>query len=73
MIKRTITETTLEYDKEGKLIRKTITETTEDDDTNYYPPFQYVTYTRPDTITTSPTYRTDVTCSCARGESACHE
>ena len=73
MIKRTITETTLEYDKEGKLIRKTITETTEDDDTNYYPPFQYVTYTRPDTTATPYTDRVDVTCSCARGEGACHE
>ena len=73
MIKRTITETTIEYDKEGKIIRKTITETTEDDNTNYYPQFPYVTYTKQDTATDPLTYRTDVTCSCARGEGACHE
>jgi YD repeat-containing protein len=31
MIKRDITETIYEYDKEGKLIRKTVTETHEED------------------------------------------
>lgn len=31
MIKRDITETTYEYDNEGKLIRKTITETHEEE------------------------------------------
>jgi hypothetical protein len=31
MIKRDVTETIYEYDKEGKLIRKTITETHEED------------------------------------------
>lgn len=32
MIKRTITETICEYDKEGKLVRKTVTETKEEED-----------------------------------------
>lgn len=31
MIKRDITETTYEYDNEGKLIRKTVTETHEEE------------------------------------------
>lgn len=37
MVKRKITETVEEYDKDGKLIKKTITITEEDDDTYYYP------------------------------------
>jgi hypothetical protein len=35
MIKRDITETVYEYDKEGKLLKKTVTETHEEED---YPP-----------------------------------
>ena len=35
MIKRTIKETTNEYDTAGKLIRVTVIETTEEDDTLY--------------------------------------
>lgn len=33
MIKRDITETVYEYDKEGKLVKKTVTETHEEDGT----------------------------------------
>lgn len=32
MIKRDITETVYEYDKEGKLLKKTVTETHEEED-----------------------------------------
>ena len=32
MIKRDITETVYEYDKEGKLVRKVVTETHEEED-----------------------------------------
>ena len=32
MIKRTVTETICEYDKEGKLVKKTVTETHEEED-----------------------------------------
>lgn len=35
MIKRDITETVYEYDKDGKLVRKTITTTHETDETRY--------------------------------------
>jgi hypothetical protein len=47
MIKRTITETICEYDKEGKLIKKTVTETNEEEDntTLTYP--SYPTLTNP--------------------------
>lgn len=49
MTKRTIKETTREYDENGKLIRETVTETTEDNDTQYVPYFptanpQYAPY-----------------------------
>ena len=39
MIKRDITETVYEYDKDGKLVRKTITTTHETDDETRYPSF----------------------------------
>ena len=44
MIKRNITETTYEYDKEGKLIRKTVTETHEEENNTIttYPSWQYL-------------------------------
>lgn len=38
MIKRDITETIYEYDKEGNLVQKTVTETHEVDDETRYPP-----------------------------------
>ena len=43
MIKRDITETVYEYDKDGKLIRKTITTTHETDDETRYPSFTATT------------------------------
>ena len=44
MIKRDITETVYEYDKEGKLLRKVVTETHEEEDntTVTYPSFTYL-------------------------------
>lgn len=39
MIKRDITETVYEYDKDGKLVRKTVTTTHETDEETRYPPF----------------------------------
>lgn len=41
MIKRDITETVYEYDKEGKLVRKTVTETHEEENNTIttYPSF----------------------------------
>lgn len=43
MIKRDITETIYEYDKEGKLVKKTVTETHEEDSniTNTTSPYTY--------------------------------
>ena len=38
MIKRDITETIYEYDKNGNLVQKTVTETHEVDDETRYPP-----------------------------------
>lgn len=45
MVKRDITETIYEYDKEGKLIKKTITETHEEEEgtTLTYPGYPYPT------------------------------
>lgn len=41
MIKRTVTETVYEYDKDGNLIKKTITEThTEEDNMFNWPSYQ---------------------------------
>jgi hypothetical protein len=44
MIKRDITETVYEYDKEGKLVRKTVTETHEEEDNTIttYPSWSYL-------------------------------
>ena len=42
MIKRTIKETVIEYDKDGKVVKETITETTEDDDTQYNPFYPHI-------------------------------
>lgn len=60
MIKRDITETVYEYDKEGKLLKKTVTETHEEEDNTIttYPSWQYLNGTPVycgDTITTSKT------------------
>ena len=45
MIKRTITETIYEYDKDGHLVSKTITETHEEEDSPIlnYPSYPYLT------------------------------
>lgn len=44
MIKRDITETVYEYDKEGKLLKKTVTETHEEEENTIttYPSWQYL-------------------------------
>ena len=44
MIKRDITETVYEYDKEGKLVRKVVTETHEEENNTVttYPSFSYL-------------------------------
>ena len=44
MIKRDITETVYEYDKEGKLLKKTVTETHEKEDNTItnYPSWTYL-------------------------------
>ena len=44
MIKRDITETVYEYDKEGKLLKKTVTETHEEEDNTIttYPSWSYL-------------------------------
>lgn len=49
MIKRDITETVYEYDKEGKLVRKTVTETHEEESnvTTYQPGFTYLNDVNP--------------------------
>jgi hypothetical protein len=55
MIKRDITETVYEYDKEGKLLKKTVTETHEEEDNTVttYPSWSYLNGTQP--------YRGDIT------------
>ena len=59
MIKRDITETVYEYDKEGKLLKKTVVETHEEEDntTVTYPSFTYLNgcTTNPCTATLSTT------------------
>ena len=67
MIKREITETIYEYDKEGKLLRKTVTETNETEENTYtnitYPNFVY-TANGPDcAITTTATTTADINMS----------
>lgn len=54
MIKRDITETVYEYDKEGKLVRKTVTETYEEESnvTTYQPGFTYLNDVKPCTLST---------------------
>lgn len=49
MIKRDITETVYEYDKEGKLLKKTVTETHEEEDNTIttYPSWSYLNGTHP--------------------------
>ena len=49
MIKRDITETVYEYDKEGKLLKKTVTETHEEEDyvITHYPSWTYLNGTVP--------------------------
>ena len=56
MIKRDITETVYEYDKEGKLVKKTVVETHEEenDTITNYPSWSYLNGTQPycvDTLT----------------------
>lgn len=58
MIKRDITETVYEYDKEGKLLKKTVIETHEEEDNTIstYPSWSYLNGTQPycgDTISTT--------------------
>ena len=57
MIKRDITETVYEYDKEGKLLKKTVIETHEEEDNTVatYPSWTYLNGTNPtcDTISTT--------------------
>lgn len=49
MIKRDITETIYEYDKEGKLVKKTVVETHEEENNTItnYPSWSYVNGTQP--------------------------
>ena len=49
MIKRDITETVYEYDKEGKLVKKTVTETHEEENNTVttYPSWRYLNGTQP--------------------------
>lgn len=49
MIKRDITETVYEYDKEGKLLKKIVTETHEEEDNTItnYPSWTYLNGTDP--------------------------
>ena len=49
MIKRDITETVYEYDKEGKLLKKTVTETHEEEDNTVtnYPSWTYLNGANP--------------------------
>lgn len=55
MIKRDITETIYEYDKEGKLIKKTVTETHEEDNNviNTTSPYTYQSWPHEITCTDS--------------------
>jgi hypothetical protein len=75
MIKRNITETTYEYDKEGKLIKKTIIETHEEENdtvTTTYP-WTYLNGTSDCTtnkINTVPYCNTTTTCGDC-GDSCC--
>lgn len=73
MIKRDITETTYEYDKEGKLVKKTVVETHEEENntvtTNY--PWTYLNGTAVDYATTTKLETASAhnccgdTCSCS--------
>ena len=49
MIKRDITETVYEYDKEGKLVKKVVTETHEEENNTItsYPSWSYLNGTQP--------------------------
>jgi hypothetical protein len=60
MIKRDITETVYEYDKEGKLLKKTVTETHEEEDNTVttYPSWSYLNGT-PDVIPCTLTTKTN--------------
>ena len=53
MIKRDITETVYEYDKEGKLVKKTVIETHEEENNTItsYPSWSYLNGTDPNCIT----------------------
>jgi hypothetical protein len=63
MIKRDITETVYEYDKEGKLLKKTVIETHEEEDNTVtnYPSWTYLNGTNPcfDSISTLKTNDAD--------------
>lgn len=71
MIKRDITETVYEYDKEGKLLKKTVTETHEEEDNTIttYPSWSYLNGADPycgKTLTTNKI--DDAACSIASKE-----
>ena len=66
MIKRDITETVYEYDKEGKLLKKTVTETHEEEDNTItnYPSWTYLNGTDPNcnkVYTTDTNYSVTIT------------
>ena len=63
MIKRNITKTIYEYDKEGKLIRKTVTETHEEENNTIttYPSWQYSNGATGDTISAKDYLNTSTT------------
>lgn len=66
MIKRDITETVYEYDKEGKLLKKTVTETHEEEDNTIttYPSWSYLNGTDPYCATLATT-KIDDSANCA--------
>lgn len=69
MIKRDITETVYEYDKEGKLLKKTVTETHEEEDNTIttYPSWSYLNGADPYcTISTTKCDCADATLSTAK-------
>lgn len=76
MIKRDITETTYEYDKEGKLIKKTVIETHEEEDntiTTTTSPWTYLNGIYADTVPTKAEVYANSVTACNCGNSCeCH-
>lgn len=64
MIKRDIIETTYEYDKEGKLLKKIVVETHEEEDNTTYTTTYPFTYVNGPADSTSPYLSTKTTCDC---------